>query len=149
MKNIFYFITYAVLISISLGAVLVYKPFTYIDNSKSSIICTKNGSKYEIGPNFIYVLGNKIDKFNDIKARKLCEYGLVKDYSGSLKIPENVNYSLEIVKTKDSSWIDAILSGIVIFFLEIIFFETFYFVIKKRIGIIGKVFLNIFIKLIF
>jgi len=149
MKNILYCLTYSIIISISLGALVIYKPVTYIDNGKSSIVCTKNNQKFEMGPNFIYIFGDKIDDFNDSKARKLCEYGLVKDYGNTLQKPSNVNYTLDIVMTQDSSWTNAIIAAFVLFIFGMIVIEAFFFLITKSLGKVGKEFLNIFEKLIY
>lgn len=136
MKNfsVFYFISYVILISAALGIFYIFKPYTYIDNAASTVAC-KNGNQYEIGWNFIYTFNDKLDDFNDVKARKVCEYGAIKDYGNTLKAPEAINYKLQPVYIQESSWADAIF----MFFVTLIFgaittetFRSIYFIHIKK-----------------
>lgn len=122
---------YSLLVAISLFVFTIYRPFTYIDNMRSYIICNKDGRKFDIGPNYIYSFTNKLDSFNDAKARKLCEYGLIKDYHNSLETPTNLNYQFHPVYTTDSHWLRAIILSSLVFTIGLIAIEA----IKKCLSL--------------
>lgn len=103
-----YKLSYIILISIALGVFYVFRPYSYVDNSKSTVVCLKDGKSYEIGWNFIYTFEDKLDSFNDIKARKICEYQAIKDYGNTLNTPASVNYQFVPILIQESSWADAI-----------------------------------------
>ena len=132
---LFYLISYPVLISLSIGIFFIYRPFAYVDSVKSYIVCNQSKSTFEIGPNFIFAFTDILDEFNDKKARKLCKYGLVKDYADTLKTPGRQNYTFYPIYTTESSWIDAF----VISFIAFIFGST----------LIGKLLINFFMSLIY
>lgn len=88
---ILYLVSYIILISLSLSSFYIFKSIKFIDNINSYLVC-ENGEKLDIGPNFIYSFSNKLDAFNDIKARKLCEYSMIRDYNNTLKTPTQKNY---------------------------------------------------------
>ena len=108
-----YLLSYLILISFSLGVFYVFRPFKFIDNSKSYLLC-KNNYRYFIGPNLVYSFNGRIDTYNDKKARKVCEYGIIRDYSDTFKTP-SLNYIFNPVYSQESSWFDAAFS----FFLAI------------------------------
>lgn len=107
ITTILYASAYSILISISLGAFIIFQPFRFVDNEKSQVICDKNGAAFDIGPNYVYAFGQTLDDFNDKKARKLCEYNIIRDYGDLYRIPDAVNYKFKPVFAKDSSWADA------------------------------------------
>ena len=115
MFKIIYIVLYVFFISISIGVFFIFKPFQYIDNQKSYLICTKDQSRFEIGPNLIYAFSRSLDSYNDKKARKLCEYKTIRDYADSQKTPETVNYKFYPVYTNESSWLNAIQAGVYTF----------------------------------
>ncbi len=109
----------------------------YLDNAKSHIICNKNGAPFEIGWNFVYSFERKLDDWNDIKARKLCEYNLIKDYGNTLKTPAEINYRFEPKYIIESSWADAIFMFFATFIFAVIAIEAirilyFTFFLKKQ-----------------
>lgn len=110
-------LSYIVLISISLGILYIFKPYKYTDSATSLIICSKDSRSYEAGWNFIYSFDGKLDVFNDTKARKLCGYGIIKDYGNTVTAPPDVNYRFAPKYIQESSWPDAIF----MFFATLIF----------------------------
>lgn len=119
-----YLLLYGVLIGLFMYVFFIFRPFTYIDNDASQIVCTKSGGEFTIGPNYIYTFENKLDAFNDSKARKLCEYGVIRDYGNTYQTPRSLNYRFTPVFAKDSSWGDAILMGIAVFILGAALIES-------------------------
>ena len=143
-----YFAFYLVLIELSLGVFFIFKPFTYVDNVSSYIVCNKSKLNFEIGPNFIYTFNGILDEFNDQKAKKLCEYGLIKDYADTLKTPAIQNYAFYPLYTVDSSWIDALVISFITFLAGVIMIETSaYFFIGPTV--FGKRLINLFVNLIY
>lgn len=104
-----YLVTFFILVSISIGLFIAFKPYKFVDNDKAKVICSKNGSSFDIGPNYIYTLTDHLDDFNDKKARKLCEYNIIRDYGDAYKTPETKNYQFKPVFSTDSGWGDAFL----------------------------------------
>lgn len=131
-KKIIYFIVYLIVLTISLGVFVVFKPFTYIDNDKSRVVCNKNNASFEIGPNYIYTFGNKLDQFNDEKARKLCEYSIIRDYGNTYKTPAEINYSFIPSYVKNSSWGDALLVSFAGFLIGSFIIETLNLFLNKK-----------------
>lgn len=131
---LFYLLLYGILIGFSLSVFFIFKPFPYVDNDASQIVCTKSGGSFTIGPNYIYTFGSKLDSFNDAKARKLCEYGVIRDYGNTYQTPQRLNYRFKPVFVKDSSWGDSILMGVAVFLLGATFIEM----IKKGIIFLAK-----------
>lgn len=144
---ILYLLLYQVLFSFVVGVFLIYKPFAYLDNITSYIICQKNKAKFEIGPNFIYSFNHVLDKYNDQKARKICEYGLIRDYANSLKIPETQNYTFFPVYRQESSWIDAFFISFIVLLVGAVAIEIPFSPLLGSSSL-GKRVFDFFIKLI-
>ncbi|MBI2641195.1 hypothetical protein HYW87_01200, partial [Candidatus Roizmanbacteria bacterium] len=111
----FKIVFYTLFIAVCLSTLILFKPFRYVDNQKSYIVCKKDNSHFEIGPNLIYTFTQSLDDFNDKKARKLCEYKTIRDYADSQKTPQEVNYIFYPVYTTESSWSDVLFSSMLIF----------------------------------
>jgi len=120
----FYFVYYLFLTSIVISVFLIYRPFVYVDNIHSYVICNNDGGKFEIGPNFIYTFNSYLDRNNDSKARKLCEYRLIRDYTNTINEPEKRNYVFYPVTIQESGWINALLVSITTFIIGTIIIET-------------------------
>ncbi|OGK17071.1 hypothetical protein A2774_05100 [Candidatus Roizmanbacteria bacterium RIFCSPHIGHO2_01_FULL_39_12c] len=136
-KNI-QFVLYFFLTVISLAAFQIFRPFNYLDNASSYIVCDKNQARFEIGPNLIYSFTDSLDEFNDQKARKLCEYNLIKDYLNTLKVPEKPNYAFYPAYKTESSWLDALIISSILFFIgatviQILFQQNQFLKILKEI----------------
>ena len=116
---------YILLFTLSLAVGHIFKPYPYIDNEKSQIVCLKNNQSFEAGWNFIYTFEDTLDNFNDKKARKLCEYNIIKDYADTVQVPKEVNYRFEPKYIQESSWVDAIFMASATLILGIIFIEFF------------------------
>ncbi len=121
---IIYSFFYIVVLTIALGVLYNFKPYSYVNNEKSYILCKKNNMTYEVGWNFIYSFDRKLDSFNDVKARKLCEYGSIKDYGNTLKTPTTVNYQFHPVLIQESNWADAIVMFFASLIIGMLFIET-------------------------
>ncbi|OGK22180.1 hypothetical protein A2866_03415 [Candidatus Roizmanbacteria bacterium RIFCSPHIGHO2_01_FULL_39_8] len=121
-KKIVITVLYIIIVAISMGAFFIFQPFSFVDNGKSKIACD-NGSSFEIGPNFIYTFTDKIDSFNDAKARKICAYNIIRDYGNAYKTPQSSNYGFKPVYIKNSSWGDAWLILVATFLLGSIFIQ--------------------------
>lgn len=106
------FLAFSALVIISIGIFFVFKPYSYVSNEKSYITCDKTGAKFDIGPNYVYTLENKLDLYNDKKTRKLCEYGIIRDYTDTRQTPLFKNYHFTPVWVTQSSWIDAFFMSI-------------------------------------
>ncbi|MBI2641193.1 hypothetical protein HYW87_01190 [Candidatus Roizmanbacteria bacterium] len=94
---------------------MLFRPFMYIDNDHSYILCNKDKIRYELGPNVIFAIDKKLDPFNDAKARKLCEHQIIRDYINSYPVPEKINYTFLPQKLQESSWLGALFSAILTF----------------------------------
>lgn len=112
-----YFFLYVISSSLAIGAFMFLRPFTFIENAHTYVKCLNDQVSYEAGPNFIFVLDDKLDPFNDVKARKLCQYNIIKDYNGQYKTPEEINYLNLPEKQLSSSWPNAIFASFFVFFL--------------------------------
>ncbi len=108
-QSIFSILLIGIVLAASFAVGYTFKPFTYIDNGSSKIVCNKNNVALDMGWNFIYTFEDKLDSFNDVKARKLCEFNSIKDYANFYKTPSDVNYHFEAKYTQDSSWTDTLL----------------------------------------
>lgn len=137
-QPIFQIIIFSFLIWLALFVGNIVKPFTYVDNATSQIVCDKNGQSFEAGWNFIYTFTDRLDTFNDEKARKLCEFNIIKDYSHFYKNPLKTNYRFEPKLIQESSWPDAIL----IFFAVIVLGTTVIGRFSKRVFILKYVILS-------
>lgn len=85
------------------------KPQSIVDDEKSYIACY-NGNTYKLDANGIYVYSmdaTQLNIYDDVAARKLCQYGLKNDYStyyNNLKTSANINYQLKLVEGTSGSW---------------------------------------------
>ncbi|MBI4009304.1 hypothetical protein HY357_03655 [Candidatus Roizmanbacteria bacterium] len=136
--KITYILVCILLISISFGAMSIFLPFTFVDNDQSKLICDKNAASFDIGPNYIYTLEDRLDAFNDEKARKLCEYSIIRDYGNFYQTPQNINYQFKPVYAKDSSWGDALLIGLATFFFGVLIIEGLQKIFVKQIHLTGQ-----------
>lgn len=90
------------------------RPQPEVDDEKSRIACD-NGKNYKLSANRIYVYSvdtTSLSNYQDEEARKLCQYGVLNDYSTSyrnLATPTHQNYQLKIVEGTRGSWTNAIL----------------------------------------
>ena len=147
---IFYVLAYCISIALCIGVFIIYRPYVYVDNITSSITCDTNGSSFETRPNFIYTFTDSLDTFNDKKARKLCEYGLIKDYSDSLKNLSSVNYVFKPIYIQESSWIDAVIAFFISFLICIACIEIVRKIFFKKFeGVIERTILLFFLRLIY
>lgn len=105
-----YHILTIICLTLAISVFFLFKPFTYLDNDTSSITC-QNGGIFIIGPNYIYSFEKNLDQFNDIKARKLCAFGVIRDYINYYKTPEQKNYQLKAAFNQNSSWGDAVIAA--------------------------------------
>lgn len=108
ITQVFTIFSYLLLTTLSLSALIIFKPFTMVDNDTSKIVCQKGGS-FDAGPNYIYTFEQRLDSFNDEKARKLCEFGIIRDYHNVYKTPLSQNYDFKPIYRSVSSWGDALL----------------------------------------
>lgn len=84
------------------------KPTPFIDGKKSTLVC-ENGKKYLLDDAKIYIFSKteSLEGDEDIDARRLCEYGVLDDYSSgyrNLKVPQHKNYSLNTIESISGSW---------------------------------------------
>ena len=133
-----YLLLYLLLISSSLGVFYIFRPFKFIDNSKSYLLC-QNNNKFFIGPNLVFTFDGLLDSYNDKKARKLCEYSLIRDYADTLKTPPAVNYGFTPVYSQESSWSNTAFAFFLAFSLGAVLIEANFktvsllFLAKKQI----------------
>lgn len=112
-----YIFLYSLVFSFAIAAILVFRPFTYVENDHTYILCHTDQVRYETSPNFIYAIETKLDSFNDAKARKLCAYHIISDYINMYKIPKEVNYTFLPDKRTESAWPNALFGGFLVFLL--------------------------------
>lgn len=117
-----YLLSYFVLLAFSIGVFSLFQPFNLVDNSKSKLIC-KNNYSYYIGPNLVFSFNARIDSYNDKKARKVCEYGIIRDYNDTFKTPE-MNYTFVPAYTQESSWLNAVFAAFLTIVTGTILIET-------------------------
>lgn len=117
------FLIYILIISLSIGAFWLFRPFQYIDNYESRVICN-NGVIYQTGPSVIFSTDGTIDTWNEKKTEKLCAYGMVLDYYDMYKAPGNVNYRFSPAYQTDSSWQQALFAFLVLSGLGILTIES-------------------------
>lgn len=89
------------------------KPTPSVNSKKSALVC-ENGKKYLLYDAKIYLFSKveSLDESDDSTARKLCEYGVLNDYSPgyrNLKMPQYKNYSLNLVESIDGSWFSVLI----------------------------------------
>ena len=118
-RKIFYSVVLGLLISFFLSILYLFKPYSFIDHSKSRVVCQKNNVTYDLGPNLILVLDKNLDKSTDKNVRKLCEYAIINDYQDAFKTPPGINYQPAFAYEKAGSWGDAVLIGTITFLLII------------------------------
>ncbi len=107
------FLIYVFIISMSMGAFWSFRPFQYIDNYESRVICNNN-QIYQTGPSVIFSSDGTIDAWNEKKTEKLCAFGMVLDYYDMYKAPGTVNYRFSPAYQTDSSWQQAIFAFFVV-----------------------------------
>lgn len=112
---IFKFLTYSLLLSLTLFVFVVFQPFSYIDNDHSNLMCQGNNVPYETSPNMIFLIDKKLDKLNDSKARKLCQYHIIRDYNNTFETPHTLNYTLLPAESIESSWLSDIFICLIVF----------------------------------
>ena len=118
----------------SAGAFFVFFPFKYVDPIESLIHCS-SGLAYASNATFVFSVDAKLDHFNDEKARKLCAYGVIRDYQNFYQAPDKINYRFIPVYSQESSITEALLASIITFSLGTVIIE-----------IISMVFRNMFSK---
>jgi hypothetical protein len=135
MKKIIsiYLISYVILFSIAYSAFYIFKPYKYVDNATSRVICDKDNYQVDAGWNLVYTFDQQLDRFNDIKARKICEYNVIKDYTDVYKPPSKINYRFIPQYIQESSWKDALIIFFAPLFLGAIIIEVAYAVLYKSI----------------
>lgn len=81
------------------------RPQPFIDGEKSTINCN-NGKRYSLNSVSIYIFTGetKLDSYDDVKARKACEYAIKDDYIENYKTPQYQNYTLNVVNSTRGSW---------------------------------------------
>src|SRR3989344_3044610 len=135
--KVVYFIIYSMAILLVVLIASGYKPYTYIDNDKSLIICNNN-KIYSAGKNNIYInLDGTLFDYSDFQTKKLCSQD--PDF-----IPDKKNYTLRLEHTTRGSWTSVIEVFLIETGVVIIIFELI-----KRIFLyitIGKSFLPKFSK---
>lgn len=118
-----YILTYSLVFALSMSSFIIFRPFFYVDNDTSTVVCNKDQKSYEISPNLIYSVDQKLDPGNDKKARKLCEYQIISDYTDVYKAPMEKNYIFAHSMEQESSWPNAVFAAFLIFFLGSAFVE--------------------------
>jgi hypothetical protein len=119
----FYILVYLILAAFSAGVFLVFLPFKYVDPIESLIHCY-SGRAYAPNAALIFSVDGKLDQFNDEKARKLCTYGVVRDYQDFYQAPDKINYWFTPIYSQESSIAEALLASFVIFSLGAAIIET-------------------------
>jgi len=114
-----YVCLYSIVVSFSFVIFFFFRPFVYLDNEKSLIICKKNNLAYYIGPNYIYGLGKELNDYNSKKAEKLCQYNVIRDYKNTYKDIKMGNYSQNFFYIKNSSWLNAIVMALGFFLIGV------------------------------
>lgn len=132
-----YLIAYVILASFSLAVFTIFRPFKYVDNVGSYLLCL-NESKYYSGPNLVFSFDGKLDSYNDKKARKVCQYGIIRDYKDEFKASDQINYDYHPVYMQESSISDAVLALLLTLLTGSIIIEAVmklisYFIYKKDV----------------
>ena len=147
MRTFFYISIYSLLITLSFSISLFFMPFKYVDNDHSYISCFSDGRRYETSPNYIFALDDKLDSFNDIKARKLCEYKIISDYNNTYSTPASVNYEFLPVVFQDSSWLNVIFVFLLTFVIGSALLESMGKLLKLKSSFFGQSLFNIITEL--
>ncbi len=129
--TLLYITVYATLVALSFGAFIVFRPFMYVENNQSSIICTKDKHTYETAPNLIFAIDDVLDEFNDAKARKLCEFQIIHDYDNTFKTPIHKNYMFIPKKEQESSLFNGLFASGVVFILGAFIIELLFSGLQK------------------
>ena len=108
-------ISYSLIIFLSISVFMLFRPFPYVDNDRSYILCYTNRVRYEITPNLIFAVDSQLDNFNDSKARKLCAYQIISDYNNVYPTPKEKNYTFLFAKTTQSSWPNALFAAFLVY----------------------------------
>lgn len=146
---ILYIALYIFLASFSLAVFRYFKPFTYIENNTSYVICD-SGQKFQIGPNSIFAFNRTLDSYNDIKVRKLCQYQIIRDDINMYKTPDKINYRFSSIEVQQSSWINAVLALCLAFSVGSIIIELVMKLLSYKISYfsIGRFIFDLFSDLI-
>ena len=129
-----YLFFYSLLLAVVFGVFIVFRPFTYIDNDHSNVICRTDNAHYETSPNLIFLIDEHLDKLNDVKARKLCQYHIIRDYNNTYESPTHINYTLLPAIAYESSWINDIFVCLVTFFIGASLIEIIWGLVRKEKG---------------
>lgn len=113
--SIVYFVFHTVVVAIAFTASSIYRPFTFVDNDHSYVLCHQSNTKYETSPNLIFAVDEKLDPFNDKKARKLCQYQIIKDYGDTYATPGQINYTFLPALRQESSWLQAAFAFFIVY----------------------------------
>ncbi|MBI4009310.1 hypothetical protein HY357_03685 [Candidatus Roizmanbacteria bacterium] len=145
---VLYLLAYILLTSLSLAVFRLYKPYLYIENNTSYVICN-DGSRFETGPNSIFSFDKKLDLFNEKKAKKLCQYKIIRDYGDMYKTSNEINYQFHPVEVEESSWITAILAFYIFFVSGAFVIEIIKRFLRIDLGFdVGKKIVDLFFCLI-
>ena len=108
-----------------LGIILVVyigyqgKPHEVVSNQKSYLECTNGKTiSFESANIFVFDKTQPLASYEDINARKACEYNIKDDYSNKYKTPA-LNYKAKVVSEIQGSWEDVIawwFGGLVVIF---------------------------------
>ncbi|OGK22183.1 hypothetical protein A2866_03430 [Candidatus Roizmanbacteria bacterium RIFCSPHIGHO2_01_FULL_39_8] len=144
-----YVLLYGLVFSFTVSAFMLFRPFTYVENDHTYILCHTNQVRYETSPNLIYAIETKLDSFNDAKARKLCTYHIISDYINMYKVPKEVNYTFLPDKRTESGWLNALFGGFLVFLFGSAAIEAFYSQARLKIPYrFGKPFWNYLFSMI-
>lgn len=132
LKYPFYLSSYSLLLSVIIAVFFILRPFSYIDNDRSNLICLIDKTINETGSNMIFMLDEHLNKPNDIKARKLCKYKIIRDYNNTYQTPTTINYTLIPKVAYESSWLNDIFICIVLFIFSSVIIESGWRFMCKR-----------------
>lgn len=94
-------------VPIFIAAIGVYfnsRPYTYVVRGEPTVVCA-NGTSYPAEPNNIgdlkglraYIENGYTDseiQANDLRARKLCTFGVINDFVPFRNVPQSINYAV-------------------------------------------------------
>lgn len=146
-NNILYLILYSFVVSLSICAFVIFRPFSHIDNNHSGVFCHTDKLTYETSPNLIFAVGDKLDPFNDKKVKKLCQYRITRDYGDIYKAPQKINYTFLPALMQESSWPNALFAGLMTFGFGSFVIEILWKAFKKK-SYFGSQIWNFFLYLI-
>lgn len=87
--------------------------------------CQPSREEYEINPNLIFAINEKLDPFNDGKARKLCQYHIIRDYNNAYSVPKEKNYIFKPALLQESSWLNAVFAVFLTAIIEVLLILIF------------------------